>query len=356
MLPTKAKIWLFDELSRKTMRRVTPVPLAQAKGLVAECYQQIVEEFFLNGALSAHSPNPPLLAGLWTGGREIVQADHVLDRDTKEAMAAAVAQSAGCSYCEDMMTSVLHGAGDHVLASHVQYGKNTDDPRGRLITWMRATNDPQSPIVARAAFGADAAPEAIGTAFVFHYLARFVSVFMDGTPLFTPFGRPQLKEAMMRMFGVELSSTVTLTLQPGRALPLLPAAELPEDFWWATPTTHVADALARWAAAIESCAAEYVPVPVQVLVRQRVSRWAGDAMPLSRAWLEDEVAGLSAENAAFARVALLTALSRHQLDDGIIDAFQRESPGDKSLVTTVAFAAFIASRRLCALVARQAGY
>ncbi len=48
MLPTKLKYSLFDKLSLKTMRHVHAVPRRSATGLVAEVYDMVAEDFFIN--------------------------------------------------------------------------------------------------------------------------------------------------------------------------------------------------------------------------------------------------------------------------------------------------------------------
>ena len=67
-------------MSVKTMRYVSAVPRAKADGLVARIYDMIAEDFFINGSLTGHSKVPPLLAGVWTGGRECILVTDRLDR------------------------------------------------------------------------------------------------------------------------------------------------------------------------------------------------------------------------------------------------------------------------------------
>ena len=51
LLPKKLRFWLFDTLSVKTMRYLQSVPRHKADGVVAEVYDQIADDFFVNGSL-----------------------------------------------------------------------------------------------------------------------------------------------------------------------------------------------------------------------------------------------------------------------------------------------------------------
>ncbi|MEN8207508.1 MAG: hypothetical protein ABFS24_16115, partial [Pseudomonadota bacterium] len=90
LLPKTLRFWLFDTLSVKTMRYLESVPRHKASGVVAEVYDQIAEDFFVNGSLTSRSSVPALFAAIWTGGRETVLVTDQLDRTTKEALTATL--------------------------------------------------------------------------------------------------------------------------------------------------------------------------------------------------------------------------------------------------------------------------
>src|SRR5215470_6576758 len=99
MLPKTLRFWLFEALSLRTMRYVHAIPRRKATGLVAQVYDMIEEDFFINGSLISRSKVPALMAGIWTAGRESILVDDHLDRTTKEAMNAALSQVNDCPYC-----------------------------------------------------------------------------------------------------------------------------------------------------------------------------------------------------------------------------------------------------------------
>src|SRR5262247_2428118 len=141
MLLAKLRFELIERMSVKTMRYVSAVPRAKADGLVARIYDMIAEDFFINGSLTSHSKVPPLLAGVWTGGRECILVADRLDRTTKEAMTAVLSRVNDCPYCGDMLVSLVHGGGKHEAASQIfsRSEEEIADPilRERL-EWVKA--------------------------------------------------------------------------------------------------------------------------------------------------------------------------------------------------------------------------
>ncbi|MCP4164746.1 MAG: hypothetical protein GY759_02495 [Chloroflexi bacterium] len=58
------------------------------------------------------------------------------------------------------------------------------------------------------------------------------------------------------------------------------------------------------------------------------------------------MAGLADTDKPAARLALLTALAPHQIDEMIVDAFRAQQPGDDMLIAATAWASFTAARRV----------
>ena len=111
--------------------------------------------------------------------------------------------------------------------------------------------------------------------------------------------------------------TTARVLEPGLALDLLPPGPLPDDFGWAAPNPRVADALARWAAVIERVTPEAISPAVRELVEGSLQQWQGELMPLSHSWVEDETPGLTGEDRAVARLALMVAKASYQFDESL---------------------------------------
>ena len=359
MLPEKIKPRFFDTLSNMTGRYIKPAAYQKATGLVAAIYDQVVDEFFINGPLTTHSVCPPVLAGVWMAEREIMLTDHLLSREDKEALGVTFSQVNGCVYCEDLINSVVYGADEGELAEllrHKQQLKIKDTKTRKLHEWALSSYDIGAGILANPPFGRAMAPEVIGSALMFNYFNRYVKVFFSGTPLKAPFSSKLIKTALYRLTGIELHDSVVRRLKPGRALDFLPPAELPADMSWAAPDRNIAAAVSRWAAAMEDAAARTISPAVHTCIEVELTKWRGQPMGLSRAWMDPLVADLSEADAAAARLALLTALSPAQISDSIIEAFREHHPDDEALVITVGWAALSASRRVAVWLAEQSGY
>ena len=195
MLPKRLRYWLFETLSLKTMRYVHAIPRRKATGLVAQVYDMIEEDFFINGSLISRSKVPALMAGIWTAGRESVLVDDRLDRTTKEAMNAVLSQVNDCPYCGDMLISLVHAGGEHEAASNIfaeSEARVTDDTLRKRLTWVKAIATSGSKTHPPAPFTAEELPEAIAALMAMSDINRFSHVVMDGSPVRAPLGRLRL--------------------------------------------------------------------------------------------------------------------------------------------------------------------
>ncbi len=359
MIPKSLKPRFFDALSNVTGRYVKPAPYHRARGLVRQVYEQIADEFFINGPITTHAVHPELLAAVWMAEREILLADQRLTREAKEALAVTISQVNGCSYCEDLINSVVYGAEQHDLAELMRDRRQDEIPDVRtrqLHSWARGIYDPESDILCTPPFSAEEAPEVIGTAMMLNYFTRYVQVFFSGTPLVAPFASRSLKTVLYRLTGIELHDSVIRRLEPGRAVGLPRTADLPPDLAWAAGNPTISAALSRWASVIDAAARSAVPTAVRTRLREELGTWRGEPMGLSRAWLEPKVRNLGAADAAAARLALLTALSPAQMSDDIVATYRQHFAGDAGLIVTVAWAAFMASKRVTAWLAEAGGH
>jgi hypothetical protein len=112
---------------------------------VAQVYEMIEEDFFINGSLISRSKTPGLMAGIWTAGRESVLVDDHLDRTTEEAMNAVLSQVNDCPYCGDMLISLVHAGGKHDAASYI-FAENeahiTNTTLRKRLTWVKSIASP----------------------------------------------------------------------------------------------------------------------------------------------------------------------------------------------------------------------
>ncbi len=354
MLPPSIRYWLFDTLSVQTMRYVSAVPTREANGLTKTVYDMIREDFFKNGSLTSRSKVPELMAAIWTGGREAMLVADKVDRTTKDAISAVLSQVNDCPYCEDMLVSLVHAGGDHQAARDI-FGQTdfgaSDETLQRRLAWVKAVATPGSERVPETPFTEAQLPEVIGTLMGMSDINRFSHVVMEDSPVEAPFGLRRVKAWALRMFGAELKATRRVPLVPGRALGLLPEAELPADLQWATPNPRVADAISRYAAAVEREGAKVVSPRARKAIVDTLNKWTGEQMPIDGRWIERDVEALEGEDRAIARLAIVLAKASYRVTDKMVLDVLGEGRDEERFIRILAWSSFAAARRFARIVA-----
>lgn len=357
LLPKALRFSLFDALSLKTMRFVHAVPRRQATGLVAEVYEQIDNDFFINGSLSSRSKVPNLLAAIWAAGRETILVSDELDRTTKEAIAATLSSVNDCPYCGDMLISLVQ-AGDRVDDARRILREEEEaiaDPvlRDRL-SWVKAVATPGHAAPASTPFTEAQLPEVIGTIMAMSDINRFSHIVMDGSPVKAPLGLVRMKEWALRLFGNELRPNHSDYIRPGRTLHLLSAAPLPEDLHWARPNPRIAESIARWTAAVEHEAHGVIPKAVHQCVHRQLAHWQGELMPMSRSWVEAEVSQLTGDDYVLGKFALLLAKASYQIDEQLMEQLLSIAGSEEKFIRILAWCSYTASRYVAHRIAKIA--
>jgi AhpD family alkylhydroperoxidase len=332
-----------------SVRYVRPVRPEMATGLVSTVYEQLTRDFQLVAPLTLTSPLPPLLAAGWTLVRETLVTGTV-PRLEKELVALGVSQANACPYCVAAHALMLRGGSQSEVAKAVAHGdvEAIANPRLRAVAaWALNSRSPDHPAVVEPPFDERSAPEFVGTAVAFHTINRMVDIFLEAHPLEMPIGLNWAAELLTKPVAATFARRmVELAPRPGESLTLLPAAPLPPDLQWAEPNPVVAGAVARAAAVAEQLGATFVPDEARAVVLGHVSRWRGEAMGPSRAWVEEAIAPLAPRARPAARLGLLAALASFQMDEGVVSAFREQSASDEALLGTAAWAAFTAARRV----------
>jgi AhpD family alkylhydroperoxidase len=315
----------------------------------AAARQQIRRDFgMLVPPFALHLPVPDALAACWAIIAEPTHGRRV-GRAAKEAVAAAVSATNACPYCVDVHTTMLHALGGRAPAAAIASGEpdTIADPDLRaVVTWARATRQPEAPILRERPFPDDHAPELIGVALAYHYINRMVNIFAAESPF--PVATRRLKPIMKRVATPAFRGLLAREVHPGASLGLLPPAPLPGDLTWARGDPIIADAFGRAAAAFDAAGQQALPRPVRDLVTGRLAAWRGEEPGLSRAWVNSAIESLPAPQRPQGRLALLAALASYQVDAQVLaDARTRSGPaGDEALVAAAAWASFAAARRI----------
>ena len=357
MLPSNFRYWLFDTLSVQPMRYVDAVPMHRANGLTKNIFKMINEDFFRNGSLTSRSKVPELMAAIWMGGREAMLVEDKVDRTTKDAITAVLSRINDCPYCEDMLISLVHAAGDHKTASDIYaHGKfdGNQDLLGRRLRWILDISTKKSADDLGTPFTERQLPEVIGTLMGMHDINRFSHVVMSDTAVPTPFGMRKLKDWALRLFAIELKATRSRSLEPGRSLSLLPPAELPPDMQWAKPNPRIADAVSRWTAAVERESAVVIPPRVKKVVLDALARWDGLPMPLSADWIKQDLQDLEGRERQLACFAIVVAKASYRTTPKMVEEVMGEDRDQERFIRILAWSSFSAARRLAQVLSEKA--
>ncbi len=98
--------------------------------------------------------------------------------------------------------------------------------------------------------------------------------------------------------------------------------------------------------AVERVGASALSVEVRHVVIQAVEKWNGSDPGISSGWCEDASQGLSAPDRTPAKLALLTALAPYRVDQSLVKAFSASFPGDRNLLSALAWSSFKAARKV----------
>jgi len=348
LLPKKLRHQLFDTLSLQTMRYVSSVPLNRADGALKAMYEQINRDFFINGSLTSRSRVLDVFAAIWILGRETILVDDLVDRTTKEAIAATLSSINDCPYCGEMLVSLVHAGNrsDDAMRILDQEEDQIEDPilRARLA-WIRTAATSSAPLPA-APFTAAQLPEVIGSIMAMSDINRFSHIVMAGSPVQVPYGSRTLKKSALRLFGNELRPNHSAPLAKGASLVFLPDATLPTDLAWVGANPRIASAVARWAATVERESKTVVAESVKRLVNDNLARWDGSQMPLGRSWVDSETGGLRGTDRDIARFALMLAKASYLIDTEMNEALLALAGDEENFIRILAWCSYSAARYL----------
>jgi AhpD family alkylhydroperoxidase len=318
-------------------------------------YEGMAREFGTHAEpITLHSPAPELLAGAWLLCRELLVARGRVERAVKEAVGIAVSDLNRCPFCVDAHAVMLAATGHSGTARRLERGKR-DGLRhpevARAVEWAAATRSPGSDLLERPPFDVAKAPEMIGTALLFHYINRPVTVFLGETsPI--PFAGRLPKGGLLRIGGWRFRGFAEVRPPGGESLDLLPEAPLPDDLAWARSSEAIASAWARFAAAADRAASDALPLDVRTWLVAQLDRWDGRDAALGVDWLEQPLQELPEPERPAARLALLVALAPHRVDANVVEGFRSglhdrdADASDARLVGAVAWSALAAARRI----------
>jgi hypothetical protein len=356
MLPSKIRYWLFDRLSIQTMRYVSAVPTRKSQGLTKLVYTMIQEDFFKNGSLTSRSKVPELMAAIWTVGRESMLVPDKVDRTTKDAISAVLSQINICPYCEDMLISLVHAGGRPETANDIFIQNDfsaSDKTLRRRLEWVKAIATPGNDQIPETPFSDEQLPEIIGTLMAMSDINRFSHVVMEDSPVPAPFGMRSVKSLALKLFGSELKVTRQVPLVQGRALDLLPPAELPSDMQWTKANPRVASAVSRYTQAVEHEGAKAISSTARKAIIESLNKWNGEEMPIDSSWIDHEIERLIGEDKAIARLAIVVGKAPYRVTGKMVYDVLGEDRNEERFIRILAWSSFASARRVAQIIAQK---
>ncbi|HEV2343003.1 MAG TPA: carboxymuconolactone decarboxylase family protein [Actinocrinis sp.] len=340
---------VLRSLSFAQVRRISPARRDAADPRVAAIYREMERVFgVISPPVALHSPSPDMLAASWVMNYETMLVPGLLDPAAKQAIATAVSVGNTCPYCVTIHGMLLRGL-DHAQDADAIQGDRpgtVTDPAVRAISeWARASGRADTAAEHEPPFPAEHAAEAVGVATWFHYLNRMVNVFVRDAPL-PPMAPTAALRVALPILSRRMRSASRNEAAPGASLDLLPTAPLPPAFSWAAGDPNIAEAFGRAGGAVEAAGRRSVPATVRELVLAELADWDGQPKGLSRAWVEEAVRALPAEDRPAGRLALLTAFASYQVDDKVVGAVRDGGATDTALVELVSWSSLAAAGRV----------
>jgi len=250
----------------------------------------------------------------------------------------------------------VHAAGDHEAADDIFDKSSFDEPGDLLRTrleWIRAVATPGENGISETPFSEEQLPEIIGTLMGMTDINRYSHVVMESSPVAAPFGLRSIKAWALRAFGVELRVTRARPLVPGRALDLLPPAELPDDMRWAEPNPRIATAVSQWVATLEREGAKVVSSETRKVVLEALSRWNGEVQPLDGRWIDADIESLAGRDESIARLAVVLAKAPYRVTEKMVNDVMGDARDEERFVRILAWSSFVSARRFAQLVAER---
>ena len=328
------------------VKYIHPVKISSAEGFVGEIYAQIKRDFGrVVEPFALHSPLPKLLAGAWMACRETELTGSV-PRSLKEAVAAAISVLNHCPYCVDAHSIMLEAAGEHAVANslnHARYSEIKDAEMRSVIQWALNTKKPEME-TRSLSLAPHEEPEVIGTAVFYHYINRMATVLLSETPL--PSNNKWLKSQFKRIAGRMFARAVSRSKTAGESLKFLPAATLPANLQWAEANPAIAQAFARFSAAIDEVGENAMPLRCRKHVEAFVGKWWGESISQNKQWIDHETKGFDESVKSMVQLAMLAAVASWQVDERRILMFRKYFPGERVLLSTLAWGSFTAAKRI----------
>ena len=316
----------IDEKNAHDVKYIRTYGIKDAHGIIKKINQQIDDDLMLVPPNSLSTPSERVHPLRWASIREFLVVETHVPRATKETIAATISELNTCPYCEDAHKTALSALGD----------KATKNEKTKaIIEWSQNTRNPHAKIIQNPPFTAIEAPEIIGTALLFHSTNRLVSIFLAESMLPGIIGNKSFKKiALYFAAKTIMKHFVGKKVEAGHSLQFIGQHEIPKHLQWAESVPAYAQIFTAQESVLAEIEKDLIPPTSARILREAISAWQGEDMPLGRSWLADLTKDISEEEKSIATIILLAAFAPHTVTENDIRAFQENNPSDKDLLET----------------------
>jgi len=347
---------MIKALEKKMMKQngqavkyIKPIALNNFKGKIYDINKQIDRDFGLAGPLTLSTPSLRVHSVRWATSRESYIIETNVKRVLKEIVAASISKTNKCTYCSDAHTTSIVSLGDNLTSQKIIDGtwkEINDEKTKNIINWALNTRNPNAEIIKNPPFTKNEVAEIIGTALVFHSTNRFVSIFLEDSPL-PQFLSGRLKKMSLKMASKTLFKTmVSKNGLIGESLKFIENYESLNNFKWANNVPSYQKALTAEQVALDEIESEIIPPNIAKLFKEKISSWNGESMPLGRSWLQEITQSLNENEKSIANLIFLSAFEPHTITENEIIEFRKLYPKDKELIEVCFWAIQIITNRI----------
>jgi arsenate reductase-like glutaredoxin family protein len=175
------------DVDKMKINHINYIKKSEAKNKLKSIYKHIEENFGkLVEPIVLHSINTELTLSVWSVLYETVLVSGEIKRSLKEAVATCISEINKCQYCVDAHSIMIFGT-EKELYKTILTIKNgntiLESKADKIMYWAISNFDFENSIIENPPFNRKEAPEIIGTAILFHYINRMVSIFAGYSPL-----------------------------------------------------------------------------------------------------------------------------------------------------------------------------
>ena len=338
------------EYAAHTVKYLKVQGIRDAQGVVKTINQQIDRDFALAGPLTLSTPSERVHAVRWAAIREAFVVETHVTRAAKEIIAAVVAQINTCPFCVDAHGTSLSATGDDTTAKAIVSGtwKNLEDEKTKaLIEWGLNTRNPNASIIQNPPFSEREAPEIIGTALTFHSINRLVNIFLAESPLPGILGSKPLKKIVLRLASkTMIKSIVRKKADASDALQFIERHAVQGHLHWAQAVPAYATVLAAEEFLLTEIERDLIPAVSGRLLKEKVSRWQGEDLPMGKAWLSGMLKDIDEKEKPIAKMMFLAVFAPYTVTEEDIQEFREVNSSDKDLVEICFWATQIVTNRI----------